>query len=363
MASIREFHAEDAAPVAALHERVFGPSHAFSSCALADYYEEIFCDSPWSDASLPSLVATANGHGIAGFVGVVPRPMRFRGRDIRAAVCAQFMADPLQGDGLTALRLLKAFLSGVQDLSFADGANEPARRVWMGLGGAPTLPYSLHWTRLLRPARHALSLLEGRARVPAVVARAVRPLCAMADAPIARLRPNGFQRQDPDIVEEAPEPAMMLACLPDILKGSALQPAYDASSLAWLLRQSALKTRHGKLRSRLVRDRAAGPLGWYLYYLQPGGASEVLQVAAREGAFDRVLQRLLADAWHGGATAVRGRLDPRFVQELSDRHCWFRREGTWMIAHSRHSEVMHALHRGEAFISRLEGEWWLRFGG
>ena len=363
MASIREFRVADAPLVAALHERVFGPSRTFFPGALAGYYEEIFCHSPWSDASLPSLVATANGHGIAGFVGVVPRPMKFRGQDIRAAVCAQFMADPLQGDGLMALRLLKAFLSGGQELSFADGANEVARRVWMGLGGAATLPYSLHWTRLLRPARHALSLLEGRALVPKAVARAARPLCAMVDGPIARLRPNGFQRQDPDIVEEALDPSAMLACLPDILKGSALQPAYDAHSLAWLLRQSELKARHGKLRSRLVRDRASGFLGWYLYYLQPGGASEVLQAAAREGAFDRVLQRLFADGWHGGATAVRGRLDPRFVQELSDRHCWFRREGTWMLAHSRHPEVMNALHRGEAFISRLEGEWWLRFGG
>jgi hypothetical protein len=155
----------------------------------------------------------------------------------------------------------------------------------------------------------------------------------------------------------------MLSCMPGILQGSALQPAYDARSLAWLLQQSELKTRHGKLRSRLVRDGAGEALGWYLYYLQPGGVSEVLQIVAVAGAFDRVLQRLFVDAWRGGAAAVRGRLDPRFLQQLSDRHCWFRREGTWMIAHSRHAEVMSALHRGDAFVSRLEGEWWLRFGG
>lgn len=363
MATIREFRPEDAAPVAALHRRVFGAGDALPGRALADYYEEIFFRSPWYDPSLPSWVATANGHGVAGFVGVVPRPMTFRGRDIRAAVCAQLMVDPLQCDGLTALRLLKAFFSGAQDLSFADGANDVARRVWMGLGGAPTLPYSLHWTRLLRPARHALSLLEARGVVPRAVAGVARPLCAMADAPIARLRPNGFHRPDPDAVEETPHPSALLACMSEFLKGHAIQPAYDARSLAWLLRQSELKTRHGKLRSRLVRDRAGEVLGWYMYYLQSGGASEVLQIAARENAFDRVLRRLLADAWRGGAAAVRGRLDPRFIQELSDRHCWLRREGTWMLAHSRHAEVMNALHRGDAFISRLEGEWWLRFSG
>jgi hypothetical protein len=215
----------------------------------------------------------------------------------------------------------------------------------------------------LRPARHALALLEARARVPRTVARALRPLCAMADAPIARMPPNAFQRHDPDLMEEAPDPAAMLSCMSEVLQGNALQPAYDPRSLAWLLQQSALKTRHGTLRSRLVRHRANGVLGWYLYYLQPGAVSEVLQIAARRGAFDRVLQRLLADAWREGAAAVRGRLEPRFVQELSDRHCWMRREGTWTIAHSRHADVMSALHRGDAFVSRLDGEWWLRFSG
>jgi hypothetical protein len=104
-------------------------------------------------------------------------------------------------------------------------------------------------------------------------------------------------------------------------------------------------------------------IGWYLYYVQAGGVSEVLQVAARDGAFDCVLQRLLADAWRHGATAVRGRLDPRHVQQLSDRHCWLRREGTWTLVHSRHADVAAAIEQGDAFLSRLEGEWWLRFLG
>jgi hypothetical protein len=155
---------------------------------------------------------------------------------------------------------------------------------------------------------------------------------------------------------------MMLAHLPDVLRGSALQPVYDARSLAWLLEQTACKTRHGRLRARAVRDRER-LLGWYLYYVQPGGVSEVVQIAACDGSFDRVLQRLLADAWRHGVAAVRGRLDPRFVQELSDRHCWLRTDGTWTLVHSRHADVMAAIQQGDAFLSRLEGEWWLRFHG
>jgi hypothetical protein len=104
-------------------------------------------------------------------------------------------------------------------------------------------------------------------------------------------------------------------------------------------------------------------IGWYLYYVRAGRIGEVVQIAALDGSFDLVLQRLLADAWEHGATALRGRLDPRFAPELSHRHCWLRTDNTWTLIHSRHADVLAAFHQGDAFASRLEGEWWLRFLG
>jgi len=62
-----------------------------------------------------------------------------------------------------------------------------------------------------------------------------------------------------------------------------------------------------------------------------------------------------------GAAALRGRLDPRYVQELSHRHCWSRWDGPWTLVHSRHADVMAAIEQGDAFLSRLEGGWWLHF--
>ncbi len=78
---------------------------------------------------------------------------------------------------------------------------------------------------------------------------------------------------------------------------------------------------------------------------------------------------LLAHAFYNFALVLRivggawARLDPRYVQELSDRHCWLRTDGTWTLVHSRHAEVMAAVQQGDAFLSRLEGEWWMRFLG
>jgi hypothetical protein len=145
-------------------------------------------------------------------------------------------------------------------------------------------------------------------------------------------------------------------------RNGALRPLYDEHSLGWLLEQAALKARHGRLRARAVVERDK-LLGWFIYYARAGEVNEVLQLAALDGSYERVLQHLLADAWRQGATALRGRVDPHHVQELSDRHCWLRREGPWTLVHSRHPDLLAALESGAAGFSRLDGEWWLRFIG
>ena len=362
MATLRILAESDITSVVALFERVY-PEHRWRSRAACEsYFREMLFDNPWRDPELPSWVAEEDG-AIAGFAGLVPRRMLLRGRPVRVAVGCQFMVDPRKRHSLTALQLAKACISGPQDLTLVDGANDDARRMWIGIGGTAPLLYSLHWTRPLRPARYMLSLLAERALLPLPLTLAMRPAGVLADALTARLRPNGFHRGNGELADDPLDAAAMLAHLPEVLNGNSLHPVYDARSLAWLLDQTARKTRHGKLRAHAVHNGARRLIGWYLYYVQPGNVSEVVQIAARDGSFERVLQRLLADAWRQGAVAVRGRLDPHHAQELSRRHCWLRSGGTWTLIHSRDPDITAAIHQGDAFLSRLEGEWWLRFLG
>jgi len=362
LATIRVLTDGDVPAAAALFARVY-PRHGWPSQAACEaYFREMIFENPWYDPELPSWVAEKDGQ-ILGMQAVMHRPMRFDGRSLRVAVSCQFMVDPANRRSLIALQLMKAYLSGPQDLSLADGASDQSRRLWVGLGGAAPLLYSLHWTRPLRPARYALSLLEEHASLPAPLTLAARPLCALVDALAARVRQNRFWRGAADGFDEQLEPSAMLSHLPEVMGGNALQPVYNAESLAWLVDQTGRKKRHGTLRARAVLNRNRKLIGWYLYYVQINGVGEVVQLVARHGAFDQVLQRLLADAWHHGATAVCGRVDPRSAQELSNRHSWFRREGTWTLVHSPHADIMAAIHRGDAFLTRLEGEWWLRFQG
>jgi hypothetical protein len=360
---VRVIREDDIPGVVALVARVYPEKqHLWRSPAERDsYFRELLFANPWYDSDIPSWLAEEDGL-VTGVYVVLPRWMAMRERTLRVAVGCQFMVDPLHRNGLAWLQLAKACLSGSQDLTLADAATDQSRRLWLGLGGAAPPLYSLHWTRPLRPARYALSRLEARDSLLRPLALAARPLGALADACAARLLPNGFLRGDSGLAEEALDAAAMLAHLPEVLHGTALWPHYDARALAWLLDQAARKTIYGALRARAVLDGKRW-IGWYLYHVRGGGVGEVLQIAACHGSFDRLLQQLLADAWRQGATAVHGRLDPRYLHELSACHCWLRQEGTWTLAYSRHPQVLAAFEQGQVFLSRLEGEWWLRFLG
>ena len=106
--------------------------------ALARYLEDVYLDNPWYDPELPSLVCADGGGRVDGFLGVVARPMALRGgQAIRAAASSNFRVRGGPGaprNPLIAMRLLKRFFEGAQDLSVANGANPLSKKIWEGCG-------------------------------------------------------------------------------------------------------------------------------------------------------------------------------------------------------------------------------------
>ena len=57
-----------------------------------------------------------------------------------------------------------------------------------------------------------------------------------------------------------------------------------------------------------------------------------------------------------GASAVAGRIQPRFQQALIDRGCVFRGRATYTLVHSKDENIARAFQNGTAWLSVLDGE-------
>jgi len=337
---------------------VFRFSEHVTTDALAAYCERIFLRHPWLDPEIPSLVYDDERGRLAGFLGVIPRPMVFQGQVIQAAVATQLMVAP-ESRGLAGRRLVRGFLSGPQGLSLSDTANEAARRLWEALGGSVSVVHSLTWERVLRPCRY-LGSQVARAPLLRGAMFALRPVLAAGDA-LAGWLSGRFAMHPPPGGVEPLDAAAMTGLANDALGGFALHPHYQQGPLAWLLAEAAEKRQFGELASGLVRSRGGEPEGWFLHYVDRGGTSQVLQLVARAAGRSLVMEHLLHDAWHKGASAIAGRLEPGLLQELGARRCGLRHQGPWVLFHARRPEIVQAIKRGDAFLSRLDGEWWLSF--
>lgn len=361
MSRVRPLVPEDILPVADLYAGVFGLPVGASVEGLRSALYEVFFGHPWRDDSLPSLVYQDHTRRVVGCLGVMPRPMSMNGRPIQAAISHTFMVERGSRSTLPGVELVKSFLSGRQDVSVAQAGGNAGRRILEGFGGSTSLLHSLGWTRVLRPSRYVLAFLKRRG-LPAAISAMLTPVCHAADALTGRILPPPFRLAGPGLSGERLDPESLGTCLSEFARDRALRPIYDAASLKWLLELLARQNGDVTFEGMIVRDASAEIAGGYLYYRHAAGVGDVVQIVARPKSADAVLDHLFSDAYRHGLMAVSGQLDPRLLPALGAKHCLFNRgDGSWLLVHSRDSDLSAAIHRGDAFLTRLEAEWWIGF--
>jgi len=193
------------------------------------------------------------------------------------------------------------------------------------------------------------------------MAAALSGPAGILDRLISSLPDSPFRNIEPALRAEPLSNEAMLTRLSEVTPHFQLRPHYDCASLAALIGRAAGKAKYGSLRKTLLRDKQNQVAGWYLYHSKPDALAEVLQIAARQDCQLDVVAHLSADAKSHGALAVVGRLEPGLAEPLANRFCLMFRRKCTMLVHSRFPEILCAIHSGRAFISRLEGEWCLRF--
>ena len=356
---VRPLAPGDLAGVVALYDRVFPNRTGRSSRETAGYLETILCRNPWADPALPSLILEDGAGRVTGCLGVMPRRLWMGRRPIRAVITHTFMVEPGSRAGLSALDLAGALLAARQDLLIAEGG-APSRLILERLGGSTALLYSLRWTRPLRPSRYLLSYLTRRG-FPTALSWPLRPACAAADAVLPLVLGGSLRQRRSWLASEDLGVDLLLQAMSESSSERTLRPEYDRASLGWLLDLLAARTDRGRFQRVAVRDERGDLAGWYLYYLNPGGISEVVQIGARRRSMGGVLDHLFQHARRGGSAAVSGQLEPDEFQAFAARGCVFHHDGlSWFLIHSPHADVTAAIHRGDARLTRLEGEWCIR---
>jgi GNAT superfamily N-acetyltransferase len=363
--SIRPLTSNDIAAVAAVLERVFRSDRSASPDRLADYVRRMCLDPPGYDPEIPSLVYEDAQGRIGGFLRVSVQRMIFDGRPIRMACSGPFATLPEARAKGAGVFLLRHFLGGPQDLSITDGANDQGRYLWEQLGGQTAHLHSLGWIRLLRPAAFASQYIGRKHPALRPVVSMSRPLSVLLDGAARSLLKNGMlrpARSTEKLVEEDLAPEAMAAAWPRLSARWRLHPDYGKSYLAWLLDEMSSVTSRGPLIGRQVRDSNGKLSGWYLYYLSPSRIAEVMQIVADENNENEIFASLLLDADRRGATAVQGRLEAWLIDPLYRNRCRsYHRAPTLALVHARRSEVTAAVHAGQAFLTRADGEWWTGF--
>ena len=365
MGPIRPLVEDDIPQVADLNWEVLHGRDGPSPPELRSYLQELFFHNPWLDQALPSLVYENHKGKIVGFLGVVPRRMLVRGRPIQVAFGSNFVIHPDSRSTLAALHLVRAFLSGKQDLSMSDSANDLTRKLLTGVGFHTALLYNIYWSRPLRPSLYAMYAMS-RLKTTALsqsLRYACRLSCSVVDLIAAKVARSSFGQGGPTISEEELDIDTLLACLSEFSSGRALRPEYDRYSLNWLLGFMGEMRARGQLRKVALRNKERKLIGWYVYYIRRGGIGEVVQIGANSYSRSIVLDHLFYDARRHGAIALHGRLEAQLEQDLSDKNCFFYRRGDWMLIHSHEPELLQIIQSGDAFLTRLEGEWCLGFGG
>jgi hypothetical protein len=353
---IRPLERSDLGAVASLYERMLRSGSPTAPPGLAESFARQQLDQPWYDDGVRSLVCEHDDGRLAGFLAVYARRIVIDGRRALAACSGPLLADPAVNVVAPGLLLTRAYLAGPQELSVTDGANDVMSRMWVRVGGVVAQLPSLGWTRVLEPFSFVAATAADRDRDRQGVrgARTARGLDR-----IALLAGRRWLAVPPASASSEPlTPRSMLDALGKATAGFRVRPDYDEGYLRWLLAELATVERRGDLTARLVRGEGDRVLGWYIAYFPRGGVAQVLQVVAQSADAGTVLDELFAQASAAGVAAVCGRLEPHLVDAINDRHCIIRRTSK-VLVHAKAAEMTRAVLAGEAFLTRLDGEWWM----
>ncbi len=366
MSEVRPFEQNDAPVVAAMFLRILNRETATDgSAALATYLANLFCGSFGHDEDITSRVHVAGNGRVNGFIGVLPQTVQLDGESLRAAICTTWMVDDHQSDPFAGARLLKAVLSGPQDLSFSETSNDLSTAMWRRMGAHVLASYSLEYLRVIRPAAfvtRAAACRFGLLGAFAPLARLVDRAAGVGGSGLSWAGYRPCHGKADALAETEPDEDELVSAIQELVKHYPLRPRWSDELLARMLAHARVKARHGERVQRILRTRGGKLAGLFIYYGDRGGIGRVMQLMAAPGMEGPILERMLANAHARGLAAIRGRTQPALLDAMLDRKFAFLHASS-TVFHSPRAKIVDAATQGRAFLNGLSGESWTQLIG
>lgn len=359
MRGVRSLTGSDIDQVAELHNLVFLPSRPMTPQVRQRYrqwLETVFLNNRTRLPAFDPLVYEDDGR-IVGFIGVAGRRFTLGGQTYTGTLHSNFIVHPEHRGRGAGGALFRAYLELPRDFAFVDEVVEHNRPLHERLGMTVSLAQSVRWILRLRPVRRFASRFTDR-----LLPKALHPVCLLpADAMDAVLRHmprSPYKFREPDLQVTPMSGAGLASLIAGAGGADVLRPDAADGSTEWLVERARSMQEHGHGQLVLNSLHAKGAVvGWYLYYANKGGRSEVLQLVAEPGWAAPVLDSLAYDAWRRGATSLCGVLHPLMLAPLAERRAVFEPSVRWMLVRTQHPAILEAFTRGQSLLSRLDGEW------
>lgn len=364
MSQIRPLEPDDIERVAALYHSTFAGSDKPASPALAACLRAFYLNGPGADRDIPSLVHLDKEGTISGFVGISTVPMVAAERRIKVAFAGTLMVGAPRVDPLAGARLLKAFISGRQDLSVSETANKTSLDMSRALRGTAFPAYSLEWMRAFSPAAFACDMVLRHSKLRPVALPVARGLDGL-------VRRTGFGRSlameslvsgRAGLVTHPVDAAGFADAVEMLTAQYWIRPFWRNEELRQVVAAALDKPAYGQPVAIVATRRDGGVVGAFLYHLRPGGVGRVFQLLALPGRESDMIDCMFADAVARGAAGLRGRTQPAILSGLLGKKTMFANASSTVVF-TRDEDILDCFRKGRAFVNGVAGESWGRHIG
>jgi hypothetical protein len=369
MGEIRPLTHSDLYGVANLFQRVLKRSNSSASEGLVEYLKTLFLEHSAIDHSIHSYVYMKPNGLIGGFIGSIPLTMESNNTRIQAAIGSSLMVDDHVNNPHVGARLLRAFLSGPQDISVGETASDATLAMWLSLRGVVLPSYSLEWFRVIRPASFVVDLLAARRSSLRLLSPFSRGFDAFVCKPRKDERPrwSGVSCGTPlpggrNFIDRDVDHETMCDLVSRFTANFRIRPHWTQSELLRMLSDATRKSEYGDATQRIVTTRDGKPVGAFIYHGRARRRGYVLQILASPGHEGAVIDRLIGHAADSGIAALQGRIQPSLLTAMLTRRCAFTHMSSTVV-HARDPSLLKHFIAGEAFFNGLAGESWTRLIG